>query len=115
MDHKEILNRIDQIDFFLKSNGFKKTRDLGKTWDLDSYYKYEPIESNYTLKYRGENRVLINIEVGIVSGILFVLSGKIGVSVYETIKTDYDFKFKYEEGYFFKDELRDWNIKNILQ
>lgn len=115
MDHQEILNKIETIDIFFKSIGLKKTRDLGLTWNLDSYYKYQPLKDNYTVNFKGENRVLINVEVGIMGGILFVLSGKMGVSVYESIKTDYDFKFKYEEGQFFKDEFRDWTIENVLR
>lgn len=115
MDHKQILDKIDVIDLFFKSIGLKKISDIGLTWDLDSYIKYQPIKNNYIVNYKGEDRVLINVEVGIVSGILFVLSGKIGVSVFESIKTDYDFKSKYEDGQFFKDQYRDWIIENVLK
>jgi hypothetical protein len=37
-----------------------------------------------------------------------------GVSVFETISTDYDFKTKYEDGVIFKNQLRDWKINNLL-
>ncbi len=114
MDHEIILKKIEQIEEFFKSIGLKKVSDIPKDWDLDSYYKYQPINNNYIVNYRGENRVLINVEVGIVGGILFVLSGKMGVSVYESIKTDYDFKAKYEDSQLFKNEFRNWSIDNIL-
>ena len=114
MDHKNVLNKIDLIDNFFKSIGLKKVRELDTTWDLDSYIKYQPIEDNYTINYKGEKRVLINVEVGIVSGILFILSGKMGVSVYESVKTDYDFKGKFDDVSLLKDEFRNWSIDNIL-
>ena len=115
MDHKEILDKIELIEIFFGSIGLKKVKDIGTTWDLDSYIKYHPIEDNYIVTYKGEDRVLINIEVGIMGGILFVLSGKMGVSVYESIKTDYNFVSKYEDGHFFQNEYRDWILENVLK
>lgn len=115
MDHQQILDKIKIIDLFFNSIGLKKTKDIGTTWDLDSYIKYEPIKNNYIINYKGEDRVLINVEVGIASGLLFVLSGKMGVSVYESIHTDYDFKAKYENSYFFRNQYRDWILENVLR
>lgn len=113
-DHESILKRIQTIEEFFQFIGLKKTKELGVTWDLDSYIKYTPIKDNYIINFRGENRVLINVEIGIVGGLLFVMSGKMGVSVYESIKTDYDFAAKYEDFKFFTEEYRNWTIENIL-
>lgn len=114
MDHQQILDRIVEIEEFFKSIGLKKVTDIPKDWDLDSYIKFEPIQNNYIVNYKGEDRVLLNVNIYIASGLHFVLSGKMGVSVFETIPTDYDFKVKYGEGEFFKDKFRDWKINNLL-
>lgn len=115
MDHEHILKKIQKIECFLKSIGFVKTRDLPSDWNLDSVIKYEPIASNFTIDYNGEKRVLINIDIAIMGGIFFVMSGKYGVSVFETIITDYDLVAKYEDFRFFIDEYRNWNIENVLE
>ena len=114
MDHAIILKKIERIEEFFKSIGLKKVTDIPKDWDLDSYIRFEPIQNNYVINYKGENRVLLNVNIYIASGLNFVLSGKIGVSVFETIPTDYDFKVKYEEGSFFKEEFRNWMIEKVL-
>ena len=115
MDHAIILKKIERIEEFFKSIGLKKVTDIPKDWDLDSYIRFEPIQNNYIVNYKGEDRVLLNVNIYIASGLHFVLSGKIGVSVFETIPTDYDFKCKYEDSTFFKDELRNWNLKKVLE
>ena len=114
MQHQEILDKIEIIKKFFESIGLKMIYDFPKDWDLDSYIKFEPIKNNYIVNYKSEDRVLLGVNIYIISGVHFVLSGKIGVSVYETISTDYDFKCKYEEGQFFVKELRNWNINNVL-
>ena len=114
MDHAIILKKIEQIEEFFKSISLEKVSDIPKDWDLDSYIRFEPIQNNYIVNYKGEDRVLLNVNIYITSGLNFVLSGKIGISVFETIPTDYDFKCKYEEGQFFVGELRNWNINRII-
>ena len=114
MQHQEILDKIEIIKEFFESIDLKQLSDFKKTWDLDSYIKFEPIKNNYIINYKGEDRVLLSVNIYIISGLHFVLSGKIGVSVYETIPTDYDFKCKYEEGNFFKSELRDFRLRKVL-
>ena len=114
MDHEIILKKIEVLKDFFESIGLKMMYDFPKDWDLDSYISFEPIQNNYIVKYKGEDRVLLNVNIYIASGLHFVLSGKMGVSVFETISTDYDFKCKYEEDEIFKDEIRDWKIKKVL-
>jgi len=114
MKHQEILDKIEIIKKFFESIGLKMIYDFPKDWDLDSYIKFEPIKNNYIVNYKGKDRVLLGVNIYIISGVHFTLSGKIGVSVYETISTDYDFKCKYEEGEIFKDELRDWKINKFV-
>jgi len=114
MDHAIILEKIERIEEFFKSIGLKKVSDIPKDWDLDSSMRFESEEKNFIVRYKNEDRVLIYSKVYILGGIDLVMSGKMGVSVFETIRTDYDFKCKYEEGEFFKDQLRDWKINNFL-
>jgi hypothetical protein len=112
--HKEIINKIDFLDSFLKSLGFKKTKDLEEKWNLDSCYIYQPIESNYTIYFNGQDRTLIYIEIGIVSGITLNLSGRLGLSVFESIRTDYDFRSFDGNNNFFANELRNFLIDGVL-
>ena len=112
--HQKILDRIVEIEEFFKSISLEKVSDFPENWDLDSHIRFEPIQNNYIVNYKGEDRVLLNVNIYITSGLNFILSGKMGVSVFETIPTDYDFKTKYEESEFFKDQLRDWKINNLL-
>lgn len=114
MDHKIVLDKIEILKDFFKSIGLSMSYDLPKNWDLDSYIRFEPIQNNYVINYKGEDRVLLNVNIYIASGLNFILSGKMGVSVFETIPTDYDFKVKYEDGEILKNELRDWKINNLL-
>jgi hypothetical protein len=114
MQHQEVLDKIEIIKEFFESIGLKMVYDFPKDWDLDSYIKFEPIKNNYIINYKGEDRVLLNVNIYITTGVHFVMSGKIGISVYETISTDYDFKGKYEKGDIFKSELRDWRLKKVL-
>jgi len=114
MKHQEVLDKIEIIKEFFESIGLKMIYDLPKDWDLDSYIKFQPIKNNYIINYKGENRVLLSVNIYIISGLHFTLSGKIGVSVYETIPTDYNFKCKYEESNFFKSEFRDWKINKFV-
>jgi|LakMenEpi03Aug12_release.lakeMendotaPanAssembly.Ray.scaffolds.fasta_scaffold318392_2 hypothetical protein len=115
MEHQIILDKIEKIKIFFESIGLKMIYDFPKDWNLDSYIKFEPIKNNYIINYKGEDRVLLSVNIYIASGLHFVLSGKIGVSVYETIPSDYDFKCKYEDSDFFKSELRDFKINNLLK
>lgn len=114
MDHQKILNRIDEIEVFFEAIGLKKTRDLPENWDLDSTTRFEPKKSPFIINYRNEDRVLLHIDVYIASGIHFVMRGDKGVSVYETIKTDYNFQSIYQESSFFKEEYRDWKIEYLI-
>ena len=114
MDHVTILKKIEVLKDFLESIDLKMIYDFPKDWDLDSYISFEPIQNNYIVNYKGEDRVLLNVNIYITSGLHFVLSGRMGVSIFETIPTDYDFKCKYEDSEFFKGELRDWKLKKVL-
>ena len=114
MDHAIILKKIEVLKDFFELIGLKMMYDFPKDWDLDSYISFEPIQNNYIVNYKGEDRVLLNVNIYIASGLNFVLSGKMGVSVFETIPTDYDLKVKYEEGSFFKEEFRNWMIEKVL-
>ena len=114
MDHAIILEKIEILKDFFESIGFEMIYDFPKDWDLDSSMRFVPIKDNYIVNYKGEDRVLLQVNIYIISGLHFVLSGKIGISVFETIPTDYDFKCKYEEGQFFVGELRNWNINRII-
>jgi len=114
MQHQEILDRIEEIKIFLNSIGFKQTNDFPNDWNLDSTMDFvvdDPL--HYTTTYKNVSRVVLKIEVGIMGGILVLLSGKYGSSVFESIRTDFNFKAKYEEGQFFVEELRNWNINKL--
>ncbi len=113
MQQQESLDKIKIIKEFFESIGLKMIYDFPKDWDLDSYIKFEPIKNNYIVNYKGEDRVLLGVNIYIGS-LHFFLSGKIGVSVFESIITDYDFKCKYEDNNFFKDEFRDFRLKKVL-
>jgi hypothetical protein len=115
LDHAEILIQIESIKDFFHSIGLEKIKDIPQeNWDLDSSYKFIPAKDRFTITYLGKERVLLSVNVFIVGGVHFNLSGKIGVSVFETIPTDYDFKVKYEDGGILKNEFRDWKINNLL-
>jgi len=111
--HQESLEKIKIIKEFFESIGLKMIYDFPKDWDLETYMKFEPIQNNYMINYKGEDRVLLYVIIYIGS-LHFFLSGKIGVSIFESIITDYNFKCKYEEGEIFKDELRDYRLKKVL-
>jgi hypothetical protein len=113
MQHQESLDKIKIIKEFLESIGLKMIYDFPKDWDSETYMRFVPIEDNYIVNYKGEDRVLLGVNIYIGS-LHFSLSGKIGVSVFESIITDYDFKCKYEDNNFFKDELRDYRLKKVL-
>jgi hypothetical protein len=115
MQYQEVLDKIEEIKLFLKSIGFKQKNEFPDDWNLDSTIDFvvdDPFY--YSTTFKNESRVVLKIEVGIVGGILVLLSGKYGSSVFQSIKTDYNFKAKYEEGQFFVEELRNWNINNVL-
>jgi hypothetical protein len=114
MQHQESLDKIKIIKEFFESIGLKMIYDFPKDWDSETYMRFVPIEDNYIVNYKGEDRVLLNVNIYSASGLHFSLSGKIGVSVFETVLTDYDFKCKYEDGELFKDELRDYRLKKVL-
>ena len=114
MDHEIILKKIEVLKDFFESIGLKMMYDFPKDWDLDSYISFEPIQNNYIVNYKGEDRVLLNVNIYIASGLHFVLSGKMGVSIFETIPTDYDLKCKYEEDEILKSEFRDYRLKKVL-
>ena len=113
MDHEIILKKIEVLKDFFESIDLKMIYDFPKDWDSETYVRFVPIKDNYTLNYKGEDRVLLGVNVYIGS-LHFFLSGKMGVSVFETILTDCDLKVKYEDGEIFKDEMRDWKIKKVL-
>jgi hypothetical protein len=114
MDHAIILKKIEVLKDFFELIGLKMMYDFPKDWDLDSYISFEPIQNNYIVNYKGEDRVLLNVNIYIASGLHFVLSGKMGVSIFETIPTDYDLKCKYEEDEILKSEFRDYRLKKVL-
>ena len=113
MQHQESLDKIKIIKEFFESIGLKMIYDFPKDWDSETHIRFIPTEDNYTVNYKGEDRVLLGVNIYIGS-LHFSLSGKIGVSVFESIITDYDFKCKYEDNNFFKDELRDYRLKKVL-
>jgi hypothetical protein len=113
-NHAEILDKIDLIKDFFESVGIKKIEDIPKNWHLDSSYKFIPIDNNYKISLNGEERILLSVNVFIVGGVNFVLSGKMGFSVYETIRTDYNFVGLYHNISILKNEFRDWKIKQLL-
>jgi hypothetical protein len=113
MKNQEILDKIEIIKEFFESIGLKMIYDFPKDWDSETHIRFIPIEDNYTVNYKGEDRVLLGVNIYIGS-LHFSLSGKIGVSVFENIITDYDFICKNEEGHFFIEELRNWKINNVL-
>ena len=113
MQHQEVLDKIEIIKEFFESIGLKMIYDFPKDWDSETYMRFVPIEDNYIVNYKGEDRVLLGVNIYIGS-LDFSLSGKIGVSVFESIITDYDFKCKYEDSEIFKSELRDWKINKFV-
>ena len=113
MDHVTILKKIEVLKDFFESIDLKMIYDFPKNWYSETYVRFVPIKDNYIVNYKGEDRVLLAVNVYIGS-LHFFLSGKIGVSVFETILTDCDLKLKYEGGEIFKDEMRNWKIKNLL-
>jgi hypothetical protein len=114
IEHQQILDKIDLIKLFFESIGFKMTRDFPKKWNLDSSYQFKPIKENYFIYYNNEKRLLLHVDVFIVGGLRFTLSGQIGATIYETVSTDYDFNFSYEKGQFFKEEFRNFKLNYLL-
>jgi hypothetical protein len=114
MQHQEVLDKIEEIKIFLKSIGFKQTNEFPDDWNLDSRIAFLPEKSRYLTIYKNDERIVLRIEVEIMGGILVVLSGKYGLSVFQSIRTDYDFKVKHEEGEIFKSELRDFRLRKVL-
>ena len=70
-EHQQILDRIIEIEKILIHLGFEKKNDFPKNWNLDSTMKFTPKNDNFTVNYKNQNRVLMSIEVGIVSGLIF--------------------------------------------
>jgi hypothetical protein len=114
MQHQEVLDKIEDIKIFLKSIGFKQTNDFPDDCNLDSRIAFLPEKSRYLTVYNNNERIVLRIEVEIMGGILVVLSGNYGSSVFESIRTDYDFKLKNGEGDIFKSELRDFRLRKVL-
>jgi hypothetical protein len=115
LDHAEILVQIESIKDFFHSIGLKKIKDIPEeNWNLDSSYKFIPAKDRFTITYLGKERVLLSVDVFIVGGLHFIMRGTSDVSLYETIKTDYNFKSIHHQGCFFKDVYRDWQIKKLL-
>jgi hypothetical protein len=116
-NHQDILNRITEIELFFNYLGLIKKNDLPKNWNLDSSIKYAPKDSKFIVYYKNRNRVLISIEIGIVSGLILTLSGNYldESSVYKEVHTDYFFKEKYGDFQFFIEEMRDYKLKDIIQ
>ena len=114
MSHKVILHKIELIKSFFESIDLKLTRDFPKKWNLDSSYQFKPIKENYFIYYNNEKRLLLHVDVFILGGIRFTLSGQLGTTIYETVSTDYDFNFSYEKGQFFKEEFREFKLNYLL-
>ena len=116
MDHKIVLDKIKEIEIFFNHLGLKKVKDLPKDWNLDSCINYVTKDFNFTVNNRGDERILIGIDVKIMGGLEFILSGKYKpeIKVYEKVQTDYDFRCKYYEHQFFTSEFRDYKINNFL-
>jgi len=113
-EHQKIIDKIEIIQDFFKSIGLEKIKDIPKDWNLDSSYKFIPTKNNFTISYLGKERELLSVDVFIVGGLHFNMRATSDVSVYETIKTDYNFQAIHQQGYFFKDKFRDWQIKQLL-
>lgn len=114
-EHQQILDKIELIKLFFESIGLKMTKDFPKeNWNLDSSYQFKPIKENYFIYYNNEKRILLGVEVFIVGGLKFTFSGQIGTTIYETVTTDYDFNFSYEEGQFFKEDFRNFKLNYLL-
>lgn len=114
VNHIEVLNKINQIQKFFESIGLKLINDLPDDWDLDSCYKFVPKETNFKIRWNGDDRILLSVNVFLVGGIHFMVSGKMWSSVSETIQTDYDFKVKYHNATLLSEYLRDWKIKQLV-
>lgn len=114
--HEELLDRIEEIKEFFHCLGLIKKHDFPKNWNLDSNIKYEPRDFNFIIHYKGQNRILISIDINIMSGLIFTFSGayKPELAVYEQIHTDYFFKHKYNDFIFFKNEYRDFKLNKIM-
>lgn len=116
MDHQQILDKIEEIQVFFNHLGLKKVKDFPKDWNLDSCINYDTKDFNFMVHFRGEERILIGIDINIMSGLEFILSGKYKpeVKVYEKVQTDYEFRCKYYPHQFFTSELRNYKINNLL-
>ena len=113
-EHQKIIDKIEIIQDFFNSIGLEKIKDIPKDWNLDSSYKFIPTKNNFTISYLGKERKLLSVEIFIVGGLHFIMRGTSDVSVYETIKTDYNFQAIHHQGSFFKDKFRDWKINSLL-
>lgn len=113
-DHQKILDKIETIRSFFQSIGLKEIESIPENWNLDSSYHYVPIENHYTINWKGEERILTSVNIFLVGGIHFMLSGKMRNLVSETIQTDYDLKSVYHTDTLFKKEFRDWKIKQLV-
>ena len=113
-NHREILDKIESIKEFFDYIGLKLIQDIPDDWNLDSSYNFAPKDSNFKIRYKGDDRILLSVNVFIVGGMHFMLSGKMWNSVSETIQTDYDFKVKYDTVTILEEYFRDWKIKQLV-
>ena len=114
---KEILDRFPIIKEFFMSFGYPEPTYIDR--GLDSFWGF----SNYPMQieYGGQIRTCIQIKYQIIGGIIFVFSGKIGISVYDYVHTDYDFNLKYHpndrwkhSGQLLHNEYRDFKLKKLI-
>ena len=63
MDHEIILKKIEVLKDFFESIDLKMIYDFPKDWDSETYVRFVPIKDNYTLNYKGEDRVLLGVTV----------------------------------------------------
>jgi hypothetical protein len=117
MTHNEILERIQEIEVFFEHLGLLKKNGFTENWNLDSNIKYAPKDFSFLVNYNNQERILIHIDINIISGLIFTFSGtyKPELHVYEQIHTDYYFKHKYRDFKFFTQELRDFELKKLLE
>lgn len=116
-EHQVLLNQIEDIEIFFKSLGLIKKHDLPDNWNLDSNIKYTPKDFKFKISYNDQLRILISIDINIVSGLVFTFSGeyKKEISPYEVIHTDYHFKQKYSNHKFFVEEWRDYKLNSLFE
>lgn len=117
LSSKEILDRFPIIKEFFMSLGYSEPTFFDR--GLDSFWGF----SNYPMQieYGGEIRTCIQIKYQLIGDIIFILSGKIGISAFDDVHTDYDFNLKYHlnDRWQYSDQLlqkeyRDFKLKKLI-